>query len=93
MTRLQLTVTRAFAEQVERTLAVARIQGYVFPAHADIGVLLLSDLPDHYKVKARMDDVLVEAVINVETEAADVLKAVDRLVAPWLTRYAKTKAG
>lgn len=88
---LRDVTAKALAAQVHRTLSVARIKGYVFPAHCDVGVLIMSSTPLALKVKARMDDVSVEATINNETAATDIAKAVDDLVVPWLVKNATTK--
>lgn len=88
---LRNATAKALAAQVKRTLDVARIKGYVFPENCDIGVLVLSSSPLVLKVKARMDDVSIEATIANETATADIAKMVDDLVVPWLVKNATVK--
>lgn len=84
-------VAKKFADQVRRSLAVERIKGFEFPDKCDVGVLVLSYTPTTYKVKARIDNLSVEARISLATEAADILETVDHLVEPWLVVNATKK--
>ena len=84
-------VAQKFADQVRRTMDVKRIEGFDFPNKCDVGVLVLSYTPTTYKVKARIDNLSVEARISLATEAADILETVDHLVEPWLVVNATKK--
>jgi len=84
-------VTQKFGDQVRRSLDVERIKGFVFPDKCDVGVLVLGYTAYQYRVKARMDDVALEATIVLANEDKDILKTVDDLVETWLVRNATTK--
>jgi hypothetical protein len=84
-------VAKKFAEQVRRSMDVKRIEGYDFPNKCDVGVLVLSYTPTNYKVKVRMDNLSLEALITKATEAEDIVVAVDHLIEPWLVVNATKK--
>jgi hypothetical protein len=84
-------VVKKFAEQVRRSLDVERIKGYEFPDKCDVGTLVLSYTPTSYKVKARIDNMSIEATIKKESEAKDIMETVGHLVEPWLISYATKK--
>ena len=80
-------VAKKFAEQVRRSLDVERIKGAVFPEKCDVGVAVLSHTPADYTVKARMDNLSMEATIRKSHEHEDIMETVDHLVVPWLISY------
>jgi hypothetical protein len=84
-------VTKKFGDQVRRSLAVERIKGFEFPDKCDVGVLVLSYTSTAYRVKARMDNISIEATIKMDSEAKDIMETVGHLVEPWLISYATKK--
>jgi hypothetical protein len=54
-------------------------------------VLVLSYTSTAYRVKARMDNISIEATIKMDSEAKDIMETVGHLVEPWLISYATKK--
>ena len=88
---IQAATVKALAAQIERTLNVARIKGWEFPAKADIGLTVIASTAVATKVKARMDATTVEANISSTNTVEDISKLADALVDEWLTTNATTK--
>jgi hypothetical protein len=88
---IQAATVKALAAQVERTLAVARIKGWEFPASADIGLTVVASTAVATKVKARMDTTTVEANISSTNTVEDISKLAGALVDEWLLAHATTK--
>jgi len=80
-------VAKKFAEQVRRSLDVERIKGSVFPEKCEVGASVLSHTSVDYTVKARMDNMSIEATIRKNHEHEDIMETVDHLVVPWLISY------
>ena len=88
---IQEATIKSLAAQVERTLNVARIKGWDFPATFDIGVTVVVSTAIATKVKARMDDVNLEATISSTHTVDDIAKLSDALVDEWLVTHATVK--
>lgn len=88
---IQDATLKSLDAQIQRTLAVARIQGWEFPDKYDVGVTILAATALATKVKARMDDVTLEQTIASTDVPADVAKLCDALVAEWLVLHATGK--
>ena len=88
---IQDATIKALNAQVFRTLTVARIKGWEFPNKYDLGVTVLAATALATKVKARMDDVTLEATIESTDVTASIVKISDDLVAEWLVLHATGK--
>ncbi len=86
--RIQDATLKALQAQLERVLQVQRIRGWEFPAAFDLGVTVIASTPIATKVKARMDDVTLEATISSTHTVKDIVKLSDDLVAEWLALHA-----
>jgi hypothetical protein len=89
--RIQDATLRSLKAQIERCLSVARIKGWAFPEEADVGVTVVASTPIATKIKARMDEVSLEATISSTNTVKDVAKICDDLVAEWLVLHATAK--
>ncbi len=87
---IQAATIKALAAQVERTIAVARIKGWEFPADAkaDVGLTVIAATAVATKVKARMGTTTVEATISSTNTVEDIAKLADALVDEWLVVHA-----
>lgn len=89
---IQEATMKTLAAQIERTLSVMRIKGWEFSDQkAAVGVTIVASTPLATKVKARMDEVTLEATISSTNVAEDVAKISDDLVAEWLATHATAK--
>lgn len=89
--RIQDATLKSLKAQLERVLQVQRIRGWEFPATFDLGVTVVASTPIATKVKARMDDVTLEATISSVNTVKDIVKLSDGLVAEWLGSHATAK--
>ena len=88
---IQQATLKTLAAQVERTLEVAGIRGWVFPRTYDIGVTIIDSTPLSIKIKARMDATVIEATIASTNVTEDITKISDDLVGEWLAAHAVSK--
>lgn len=88
-------IADALAKQVENALNVARIKGYGFPNHYNIGVLIIASTPLVTEIVARMDDITTPGTVSAtgtpEQVGAEITAIVGKLVAPWLVKHATRK--
>jgi hypothetical protein len=91
--KLRDATAKAIATLVRRTLDAARIQGWDFPDHCDIGTTIKATTPLVIQAELRMDDVTTEALISSTTPGPDISKAVNALVEPWLKKHATKRPG
>jgi hypothetical protein len=80
----RLGVTSDFSVLLQRTLDVARIQGWNFPETCDVGVKVVRAEGPLLVIYARIDDVGTEAQVTPATTRADLAATVDALVQRWL---------
>lgn len=81
---VRAATARAFAAQVRRSLDVARIKGWDFPAQCDVGVRVLRTEGNQIVLHARIDDVGTETRITPTTTNEDIMHTVESLVTRWL---------
>lgn len=90
--KIQEVTANALADQVKRTLQVARIRGWRFPASADVALTVTAATPLVTEVNVRMDDVTVTNMhITTEDPSKDIADIADTLVAQWLGKHATAK--